>query len=180
MSDVQPGDLLRIDTESGPKLEQITHVTTPYPPVLRALKGDTAEADTAFIAMADLQADDPRITPLANAAIPPAEREFPTFRLAVRDRMHQRVTKLGLRRVIQPSQRAIVHLDRQRLQHPAQCLTRVGQKRVLLALVARERSPLDISQLFQPQERRVHRWFRQPRTIGHLTLRQRLFRPQDP
>lgn len=91
MSDVQPGDLLQIDTESGPKLVQITHVTTPYPPVLRALKGDTAEADTAFIAMADLQADDPRVTPLANAAIPPEARAFPTFRLAVRDRTGQPV-----------------------------------------------------------------------------------------
>ena len=86
MSDWHPGDLLRLSTPTGPRYVQITHTPRPYPPVLRALVGDTADTDTAFVAMADLSRDDARITHLGAARIPAADSVFPTFRLAVRDR----------------------------------------------------------------------------------------------
>lgn len=86
MSTWHPGDLLRLSTQAGPRYVQITHTPRPYPPVLRALKGETAEAETAFIAMADLPASDARLTRLGQAPIPSEDAAFPTFRLAVRDR----------------------------------------------------------------------------------------------
>jgi len=86
MTALYPGTLLRIETGKGPRLVQITHMPRPYPPVLRALKADDAESDTAFIAMADLPLNDPRVHPAGSAPIPASARAFPTFRLAVRDK----------------------------------------------------------------------------------------------
>ncbi len=86
MSAWQPGDMVRLATPAGPRYVQITHVPRPYPPVLRVLLGETAETETAFITMADLPAQDDRVTSLGRADIPPGDRVFPTFRLAVRDR----------------------------------------------------------------------------------------------
>ncbi|MGR3502483.1 hypothetical protein [Pseudaestuariivita sp.] len=85
MSALAPGDFLAVETPAGTRHVQVTHLAAPYPPVLRALKGDIAEAETAFVAMADLRTDDARITRIARADVPIADRAFPTFRLAVRD-----------------------------------------------------------------------------------------------
>jgi hypothetical protein len=86
MSVWRPGDLLRLSTLRGPRYVQITHTPRPYPPVLRALIGETADTGTAFIAMAELPGDDPRIAHVATAPIPQADSVFPTFGLAVKDR----------------------------------------------------------------------------------------------
>lgn len=86
MTPWQPGDLVRIDTPAGGRFVQITHIQAPYPPILRVLAGETAQADTTAIVMADLPQDDPRVTPLGPSVLPAHARAFPTFRLAVRDR----------------------------------------------------------------------------------------------
>lgn len=86
MTDLCPGTLLRIETGKGPRLVQITHTPRPYPPVLRALKQGNADSDTAFVVMADLPLNDPRVHPAGSAPIPASAQVFPTFRLAVRDR----------------------------------------------------------------------------------------------
>lgn len=100
MSGFEPGDIVEIRTDRGFAYVQVTHNHVSYPEVVRALPGihdrrpkapaDLATGETAFTAMLPLG----RILErggltgekVASAAVPEALKNFPTFKMPIRDR----------------------------------------------------------------------------------------------
>ena len=96
-TNISPGDVLEVETESGIRHVQVTHVRAPYPDVLRAIgpaDTDSAEAiakgATAFVAMVELaralRDDRFPVRLIGHATIPAQDRAFPTFRLPIRNK----------------------------------------------------------------------------------------------
>lgn len=94
---VSPGDILAVETESGTRHVQVTHIRAPYPDVLRAIEPDgtdnpeaIAKGKTAFVAMVELARTirDERLPTrvIGHATIPAGDRGFPTFRLPIRNK----------------------------------------------------------------------------------------------
>ena len=100
---LRPGDVLAVDTPSGPAHVQITHVRAPYPDVIRAIRPirstdrleDVAAAPTAFVTMVELaqaNADqEGRFRRVGNAPIPAENQTYPRFRIAIRNRAGETV-----------------------------------------------------------------------------------------
>lgn len=100
MSGFQPGDILEIRTDDGFAYVQVTHNHVAYPEVIRALAGrhakrpanpaDLASGRTAFTAMIPIGSILERgvLTgeKVANAAVPEEARDFPTFKIPIRDK----------------------------------------------------------------------------------------------
>lgn len=94
---LSPGDIVVVETDSGPRHVQITHMRAPYPDVLRAIiptdahqPEDIARGETAFVAMVELAGalrDETVSTKvIGHATIPKNDRAFPTFRLPIRNK----------------------------------------------------------------------------------------------
>lgn len=92
-----PGDIVAIETPSGTRHLQVTHARAPYPDVIRAIHpGDgtdpatIAAGKTAFAAMVELSrslAENPETTSvIGRADIPEACRNYPTFRVPIRNK----------------------------------------------------------------------------------------------
>lgn len=93
-----PGDVIAIETDRGTRYVQVTHLQSPYPDVVRAIRpplgADAAEelakGATAFIAMVELgralrdEAVSAKV--IGHAVIPQDCRAFPTFRLPIRNK----------------------------------------------------------------------------------------------
>lgn len=100
MTDLRPGDLVEIDLGDRKAYAQITHDHASYPPVVRVIDGlhDARPADldalaagkTRFIAMIPLATAMARagaaVTNLGPHPIPEEHRDFPTFRMPIRDK----------------------------------------------------------------------------------------------
>lgn len=100
MTELAPGDVVEIETGKGLAYVQVTHRHCAYPEVVRALPGfhasrpanvpELARGETAFRAMISLSGalEQKRIAGrrIGSEPIPLAERAFPTFKMAVRDR----------------------------------------------------------------------------------------------
>ena len=100
MKDMRPGDVVEIDVDGQKAYAQITHNHSSYPPVVRALTGrhdarpDDLDAlvagDTAFVAMIPLATAMERAGAsykvLGTHDIPAEHRDFPTFRMPIRDK----------------------------------------------------------------------------------------------
>lgn len=95
---LRPGDIVAIDTGTGPRHLQVTHLRAPYPDVVRAIRPivgattpeDIAKGETAFTAMVELtptlNSDTTSARVVGHATIPQAHRPFPTFRMPIRNR----------------------------------------------------------------------------------------------
>lgn len=94
---LSPGDIVSVETESGLRHVQITHLRAPYPDVLRAIEPmgsdqpeDIAKGKTAFIAMVELARAlrNERVGTMliGHATIPQEDRAFPIFRLPIRNK----------------------------------------------------------------------------------------------
>ncbi|WP_436643063.1 hypothetical protein [Microbaculum sp. FT89] len=93
-----PGDVIAIETEKGMRHVQVTHHCSPYPDIVRAVHPvfragpaeDIAKGKTAFTAMVELsgalQDKAARTKLIGRASVPSECREFPTFRLPIRNR----------------------------------------------------------------------------------------------
>lgn len=93
-----PGDIIAIETAAGPRHVQVTHVRSPYPDVVRAIRpmeGATspeqiARGDTAFAAMVELaralKDGTAKTTVIGRADVPARCRDFPLFRLPIRNK----------------------------------------------------------------------------------------------
>ncbi len=100
MKDLMPGDLVEIGVGGRKAYAQITHNHSSYPPVVRALSGlhdkrpddldALAAGDTAFVAMIPLATALTRagakFEVLGRHPVPDAHRDFPTFRMPIRDK----------------------------------------------------------------------------------------------
>jgi len=100
MQNLMPGDVVEIDVGGQKAYTQITHTHSSYPPVVRALAGryDTRPDDldalvagqAAFVAMIPLTTAMARAGAacevLGNHAVPAEHRDFPTFRMPIRDK----------------------------------------------------------------------------------------------
>lgn len=98
VSRLKPGDILAFETQKGARYAQVTHLRAPYPDVLRVLNPvqgtasaeELAKGETAFVAMVELgkamQDDTARPRVIGSAAIPQAHKDFPTFRLPIRNK----------------------------------------------------------------------------------------------
>ena len=94
----QPGDVIAVETDRGTRYIQVTHLRSPYPDVIRAIRPplgadaaeDIAKGATAFVAMVELgrALRDEMIATrvIGHATIPPDNRAFPTFRLPIRNK----------------------------------------------------------------------------------------------
>lgn len=95
---LSPGDIVAIETSSGPRYVQVTHVRAPYPDVVRAIQPtegaqsleEIAKGKTAFAAMVELAKalkDNTEKTSLMGwAEVPEHYRDFPMFRLPIRNK----------------------------------------------------------------------------------------------
>jgi len=97
MDRFEPGDIIEIETLSGLAYVQVTHRHASYPEVVRALPGLHAERPHDLDALARQETRFVAMTPLAEAvagkaitarkvgtaAIPEADRRFPTFKMAI-------------------------------------------------------------------------------------------------
>lgn len=97
---LQPGDIIEIETDDGLAYVQVTHTHPSYPEVVRALPGHhdsrpdgfdvLARSKSAFFAMLPLGGaiEGKRIngSKVGSAAIPPEHKDFPTFRMPIRDK----------------------------------------------------------------------------------------------
>lgn len=100
MTDLTPGDLVEIHVGDKKAYAQITHNHPSYPPVVRVIKGlyDTRPADldalvsskTSFVAMIPLASAMTRagatVENLGISRVPQEHRDFPTFRMPIRDK----------------------------------------------------------------------------------------------
>lgn len=98
MTQIAPGDVIAVETEAGTRYVQVTHRRPPYATVVRAIDRtgesastiDIAKGRTAFLAIVELDGvskdSESRVRRLGHAPIPDAERDYPTFRLAIRDK----------------------------------------------------------------------------------------------
>lgn len=100
MTDLTPGDLVEIHVGDKKGYAQITHNHPSYPPVVRVIKGlyDTRPADldtlvsgnTSFVAMIPLASAMIRagatVENLGTYQVPLEHRDFPTFRMPIRDK----------------------------------------------------------------------------------------------
>jgi len=97
---LSPGDIVEIRTGSGLRYVQVTHNHVSYPDVVRVLPGthesrpsdpaDLAKHETVFSAMMPLGSalESGRLDgeKIGHAAIPEAEKAFPTFKMPIRDK----------------------------------------------------------------------------------------------
>tara|TARA_R110002012_G_scaffold85709_3_gene213612 strand:- start:5752 stop:6207 length:456 start_codon:yes stop_codon:yes gene_type:complete len=93
-----PGDVLAIQTASGTRHAQVTHARSPYPDVIRAIRPndgasspeEIAKGETAFVAMVELgralREETANVTVIGHATVPSADRNFPVFRLPIRNK----------------------------------------------------------------------------------------------
>lgn len=93
-----PGEIVAIETQSGTRHVQVTHVRSPYPDVVRAIcpngnrraLEDIANGRTAFAAMVELSRSLEKnlniMSVIGKASIPTACREYPTFRVPIRNK----------------------------------------------------------------------------------------------
>lgn len=100
MTDFRPGDVIEIGVSGRMAHVQVTHLHPSYPSVVRAIEGlhDSGTSDAAaaakgatkFVAMIPLQTALERVgapyTNLGQAEIPEDHRDFPTFRMPIRDK----------------------------------------------------------------------------------------------
>lgn len=100
MTDLTPGDLVEIHVGDKKAYAQITNNHPSYPPVVRVIKGlyDTRPADldalvadkTSFVAMIPLASAMTRagatVENLGTSRVPQEHRDFPTFRMPIRDK----------------------------------------------------------------------------------------------
>jgi hypothetical protein len=100
MHEFAPGDIVEIEAPNGLAYLQVTHHHPSYPEVVRVLPGlhaarphDLAALctrETAFKAMVPIAgaiAQDKLVArKIGRAAIPVADRAFPTFKMAIRDK----------------------------------------------------------------------------------------------
>lgn len=100
MTRYSPGDLVEIRTTQGLAYVQVSHDHPSYPPVIRALPGHHARRPVDLDALVQGASSFKAMIPLASALdrlgvkhealgrlpIPEAERDFPTFRMPIRDR----------------------------------------------------------------------------------------------
>jgi len=100
MSLYQPGDIVEIRLEQGLAYAQLTHEHDSYPPVVRLFRGLQASRPADLAAYIGKAARLTAMIPLAQAldrlglahekaghvALPEGEREFPTFRMPIRDK----------------------------------------------------------------------------------------------
>ena len=97
MTPIRPGDVIAIPTEAGRRYVQVTHRRAPYADVVRALDvaGEATSAEgaargrTVFTAMAELGGavgDEGGARVLGPAPIPAADRDYPAFRVAIRNK----------------------------------------------------------------------------------------------
>lgn len=103
MTDMAPGDVVEIDVGSQKAYVQITHNHSSYPPVVRVLEGlhDKRPSDlnalvfgkTRFITLIPLGSAMARVGAdcevLGSHEIPADHRDFPTFRMPIRDKQGQ-------------------------------------------------------------------------------------------
>ena len=99
MEDYQPGDIVEIETSAGLAYVQLTHTHPSYPPVVKFLKGPFQKRPEAVTVLAR-EASPIAMVPLSGVLkklglkharvgtveIPRAEREFPIFRMPIRDK----------------------------------------------------------------------------------------------
>ncbi|MBO6560259.1 MAG: hypothetical protein JJ959_06960 [Nisaea sp.] len=93
-----PGDVIAIETAVGTRHAQVTHARSPYPDVVRAIRPrsdaqspeEIAKGETAFVAMVELgramRDQSVTVTVIGHATVPAADRNFPTFRLPIRNK----------------------------------------------------------------------------------------------
>lgn len=100
MTDLNPGDVVEIETEKGLAYAQITHRHPSYPPVVRAIAGlhqtrpddlkSLVGGETLFVAMIPLDGAmrqaGRRCEVIGSVVIPEDQRAFPTFRMPIRDK----------------------------------------------------------------------------------------------
>lgn len=100
MKDMAPGDVVEIDVANKKAYAQITHNHSSYPPVVRVVEGlhDARPSDlnavlsgkTHFVAMIPLGTAMERAGAtyevLGNHDVPAEHRDFPTFRMPIRDK----------------------------------------------------------------------------------------------
>lgn len=103
MKDMTPGDVVEIDVGQKKAYAQVTHNHSSYPPVVRVLDGlhedrpsdlhSLVSGETRFVAMIPLGSALERagasFEVLGNVEIPADQREFPTFRMPIRDKQGQ-------------------------------------------------------------------------------------------
>lgn len=97
---LSPGDIVEISLPKGFAYLQVTHNHPVYPEVVRVIGGpkrqrtgsldNLAAQDSTLIAMVPVGAafDDPKsaLRRIGKAVVPAKYRDFPTFRMAIRDR----------------------------------------------------------------------------------------------
>lgn len=93
-----PGDIIAVETEKGTRHIQVTHLRSPYPDVVRAIRPARdvespeaiAQGATAFVAMVELgrALRDGAVSTkvVCHATIPAEHRQFPTFWLPIRNK----------------------------------------------------------------------------------------------
>lgn len=100
MTDLTPGDVVEIHIGDSKAYAQITHNHPSYPPVVRVMEGvyETRPADlealvsgkTRFVAMIPLASAMTRagaaVEILGPYRVPEEHRDFPTFRMPIRDK----------------------------------------------------------------------------------------------
>ena len=100
MTDLTPGEVVEIEVGQRKAYAQITHYHSSYPPVVRVLDGLLDErpsdigalvaGETQFIAMIPLGTALKRAGAsfeiVGNFEVPAAHRDFPTFRMPIRDK----------------------------------------------------------------------------------------------
>lgn len=99
MEEYLPGDIIEVETPKGLAYVQLTHTHPSYPPVVKFLKGPyqsrpdnvtVLAGEAAPIAMVPLTGVLKKLglkhTRVASAEIPRGERDFPIFRMPIRDK----------------------------------------------------------------------------------------------
>lgn len=101
MTQIATGDVIAVETGSGPRFVQVTHCRAPYGEVVRAIEaddgartpGEIAGGRTLFVAIAELrgalQKDDGTVRVLGNAPVPSSAAQYPIFRVPIRNRAGQ-------------------------------------------------------------------------------------------
>ena len=96
----RPGDIVEVQTPTGVAYVQLTHMRPPHPEILRVLPGSHAVRPDGLEALAaatdtpvlmfplTAAVNDGRLkaTLAGHAPVPPAHRDFPLFRIPIRDR----------------------------------------------------------------------------------------------
>lgn len=99
--DLKPGDLIEIPLQGCLAYAQITHEHPSYPPVVRVLAGRPKQRPSDLPQLAQTPSDFKAMLPIGPALIrlgiealnlgsypiPAADRDFPLFRMPIRDRM---------------------------------------------------------------------------------------------